>query len=105
LLGDSFAVLTVADPWPSLSALAHALGVRVITVTEVGDDGTLAAWLRAGRADAVLLRPDRVVLDAVPAGGGDFTDTAAWASLLHTTRSPHPLRRTADRSPLRSATP
>ncbi|MGX1372629.1 3-(3-hydroxy-phenyl)propionate hydroxylase [Streptomyces canus] len=103
LLGDSFAVLTAAEPWPSLRALAHALGVRVITVAEIGDDGTLAAWLRAGRADAVLLRPDRVVLDAVPAGGCDFTDTAAWAPLLHTTRSPHPLRRTAGRSLLRSA--
>jgi 3-(3-hydroxy-phenyl)propionate hydroxylase len=104
LLGDSFAVLTAPDPWPSLSALAHALGLRAIPVTEVGDDGTLAAWLRAGRADAVLLRPDRVVLDAVPAGGRDFTDTAAWAPLLHTTRSPLPLHRTVGRSPLRSAT-
>ncbi|SPF06694.1 bifunctional 3-(3-hydroxy-phenyl)propionate/3-hydroxycinnamic acid hydroxylase MhpA [Streptomyces sp. MA5143a] len=104
LLGDSFAVLTAADPWPSLSALTHALGVRAITVADVDDDGTLAAWLRAGRADAVLLRPDRVVLDVVPAGGFDFTGTAAWAPLLSTTRSPHPLRRTAGTSLLRSAT-
>ncbi|MFI6357249.1 hypothetical protein ACIBJF_32415 [Streptomyces sp. NPDC050743] len=41
--------------------------------TAVTDDGTLAARLRAGRADAVLLRPDRVVLDVVPTGGSDFT--------------------------------
>ena len=46
--------------------------------------------MRAGRADAVLLRPDRVVLDVVPAGGGDFTSTADWAALLYTTRSPVP---------------
>ncbi|SOR83862.1 bifunctional 3-(3-hydroxy-phenyl)propionate/3-hydroxycinnamic acid hydroxylase [Streptomyces chartreusis] len=104
VLGDSFTILTTADPWPSLNALAHALGVRAIPVTGLGDDGTLAAWLRAGRADAVLLRPDRVVLDVVPAGGQDFTGTAAWASLLHSIRSPHPPRRTVDISLLRSVT-
>ncbi|WDV56112.1 bifunctional 3-(3-hydroxy-phenyl)propionate/3-hydroxycinnamic acid hydroxylase [Streptomyces coeruleorubidus] len=104
LLGDSFTILTTAEPWPSLSVLAHAIGVRAIPVTGLGDDGTLAAWMRAGRADAVLLRPDRVVMDVVPAGGRDFTDTAAWAALLHTTRSPHPPRRTVEDSPLRSAT-
>ncbi|MEU2265617.1 bifunctional 3-(3-hydroxy-phenyl)propionate/3-hydroxycinnamic acid hydroxylase [Streptomyces olindensis] len=104
VLGDSFTILTTADPWPSLNALAHGLGVRAIPVTGLGDDGTLAAWLRAGRADAVLLRPDRVVMDVVPAGGRDFTGTAAWASLLHSTRSPHPPRRTVDGSLLRSVT-
>ncbi|WP_369230714.1 bifunctional 3-(3-hydroxy-phenyl)propionate/3-hydroxycinnamic acid hydroxylase [Streptomyces sp. R21] len=104
LLGDSFAVLTATEPWPSLNALAHGLGARAIPVTDLGDDGTLAAWLRTGRADAVLLRPDRVVMDVVPAGGRDFTDTAAWAPLLHTTRSPHPPRRTTENVLLRSAT-
>ncbi|MGW2954416.1 bifunctional 3-(3-hydroxy-phenyl)propionate/3-hydroxycinnamic acid hydroxylase MhpA [Streptomyces eurythermus] len=103
VLGDSFSVLTAADPWPSLSALAHGLGVRAVPVTDLGDDGALAAWLRAGRADAVLLRPDRVVMDVVPAGGADFTDTTAWASLLHTTHSPPPPRRTDENSLLRSA--
>ncbi|MFJ3795124.1 bifunctional 3-(3-hydroxy-phenyl)propionate/3-hydroxycinnamic acid hydroxylase [Streptomyces sp. NPDC090088] len=91
VLGDSFAVLTAADgPAPALAALARGLGVRAVPVGAFGDDGTLAAWLRAGRADAVLLRPDRVVLDVVPAGGRAFTDTAAWAALLHTTPSPSP---------------
>ncbi|MFG2961683.1 bifunctional 3-(3-hydroxy-phenyl)propionate/3-hydroxycinnamic acid hydroxylase [Streptomyces sp. NPDC048288] len=91
VLGDSFVVLTAADgPAPALDALARGLGVCAVSVGAVGDDGTLAAWLRAGRADAVLLRPDRVVLDVVPAGGRAFTDTAAWAALLHTTRSPSP---------------
>lgn len=85
VLGDSFTILTAAEPSPSLNALARGLGVRTFPVAGLGDDGTLAAWLRAGRADAVLLRPDRVVLDVVPAGGRDFTDTAAWASLLYTT--------------------
>ncbi|MFI0928610.1 bifunctional 3-(3-hydroxy-phenyl)propionate/3-hydroxycinnamic acid hydroxylase [Streptomyces sp. NPDC021012] len=104
LLGDGFTVLTAAEPWPSLRALAHGLGVPAIPVTDLRDDGTLAAWLRAGRADAVLLRPDRVVMDVVPAGRPDFTDTAAWASLLHTTRSPDPSPRTAEHSLPRSAT-
>ncbi|MGW0191553.1 bifunctional 3-(3-hydroxy-phenyl)propionate/3-hydroxycinnamic acid hydroxylase MhpA [Streptomyces sp. NPDC003362] len=98
LLGDSFTILTVTEPGPSLTALAHGLGVRAIPVTDLNDDGTLAAWLRAGRADAVLLRPDRVVLDVVPAGGRDFTDTPAWAPLLHTTHSPLPPRRTAEKT-------
>ncbi|MFI9568987.1 bifunctional 3-(3-hydroxy-phenyl)propionate/3-hydroxycinnamic acid hydroxylase [Streptomyces rishiriensis] len=104
VLGDSFTVLTAAEPPPSLHALAQALGVRAVPVSDLGDDGTLAAWLRAGRADAVLLRPDRVVMDVVPAGGNDFTGTAAWASLLHTTRGPLPPRRTADDRLLRSVT-
>ncbi|MFF7260443.1 bifunctional 3-(3-hydroxy-phenyl)propionate/3-hydroxycinnamic acid hydroxylase [Streptomyces sp. NPDC008159] len=105
LLGDSFTILTAADPGPWLNALAHGLGTRAIPVTGLGDDGTLTAWLRAGRADAVLLRPDRVVMDVVPAGARSFTDTATWASLLHTTPSPLPTRRTAEKSPLRSVTP
>ncbi|MFH9006059.1 bifunctional 3-(3-hydroxy-phenyl)propionate/3-hydroxycinnamic acid hydroxylase [Streptomyces afghaniensis] len=104
LLGDSFTLLTTAEPWPSLNALAQAIDARAIPVTGLGDDGTLAAWMRAGRADAVLLRPDRVVMDVVPAGGCDFTDTASWATLLHTTRSPHPPRRTVENGLLRSAT-
>ncbi|MDH6589847.1 3-(3-hydroxy-phenyl)propionate hydroxylase [Streptomyces sp. SAI-133] len=104
VLGDSFTILTATDPSPSLNALAHALGIRAIPVTGLGDDGTLAAWLRAGRADAVLLRPDRVVMDVVPTGGRDFTGSPDWAPLLHTTRSPHPPRRTVDNSLLRSAT-
>ncbi|MYS91633.1 MULTISPECIES: FAD-dependent monooxygenase, partial [Streptomyces] len=104
LLGDSFSVLTATSPGPSLTALAHSLGIRALSVTDLGDDGTLAAWMRAGRADAVLLRPDRVVMDVVPAGGPDFTSTADWAALLHTTRSPALAERTAPRSLLRSTT-
>ncbi|MFJ9559345.1 bifunctional 3-(3-hydroxy-phenyl)propionate/3-hydroxycinnamic acid hydroxylase [Streptomyces fuscichromogenes] len=105
LLGDSFTILTGAELPPAPSALARGLGVRTVPVAGLGDDGTLAAWLRAGRADAVLLRPDRVVLDVVPAGGHDFTDTAAWAPLLHTTRSPEPSPRTVEQTLLRSTAP
>ncbi|MGI5459611.1 bifunctional 3-(3-hydroxy-phenyl)propionate/3-hydroxycinnamic acid hydroxylase [Streptomyces sp. CA-249302] len=104
VLGDSFAVLTAADPGPSLTALFRGLGVQAIPVTDLGDDGTLAAWLSAGRADAVLLRPDRIVMDVVPSGGRDFTSTPAWASLLHTTRSPVPSEQAPSKSLLRSTT-
>ncbi|MGW3726840.1 bifunctional 3-(3-hydroxy-phenyl)propionate/3-hydroxycinnamic acid hydroxylase MhpA [Streptomyces sp. NPDC000851] len=84
VLGDSFTVLTAVPPSARTTAVATALGAPTIRIDDLGDDGTLAAWLAAGRADAALLRPDRVVLDTVPAGTGDFTDTAAWAPLLHT---------------------
>ncbi|MEU8825189.1 bifunctional 3-(3-hydroxy-phenyl)propionate/3-hydroxycinnamic acid hydroxylase [Streptomyces sp. NPDC048636] len=76
-LGDGFAVLSAEPPAPSVRAVAEALGARVMLA-----DGALTAWLRAGRADAVLLRPDRVVLDTVPSGAADFTGTAVWAPLL-----------------------
>ncbi|MFD4526249.1 bifunctional 3-(3-hydroxy-phenyl)propionate/3-hydroxycinnamic acid hydroxylase [Streptomyces sp. NPDC058470] len=86
VLGDTFTILTAADPSPSLKALAHGLGTRAVPVGELRDDGTLAVWLRRGRADAVLLRPDRVVMDVVPTNGRAFFDTAVWAPLLCTTR-------------------
>ncbi|TRO59625.1 bifunctional 3-(3-hydroxy-phenyl)propionate/3-hydroxycinnamic acid hydroxylase [Streptomyces sp. IB201691-2A2] len=103
LLGGSFAVLTAVPLSPSLRAVAGGLGARVVPVASLGDDGHLAAWLREGRADAVLLRPDRVVMDVVPSGADDFTDTAGWAALLHSTRKPLPAQRTIDTSLLRSA--
>ncbi|MFD3503612.1 bifunctional 3-(3-hydroxy-phenyl)propionate/3-hydroxycinnamic acid hydroxylase [Streptomyces sp. NPDC058678] len=95
VLGDSFAVLTAVPLMPSTRAVAEGLGARIVPVDEVGDDGTLAAWLHDGRADAVLLRPDRIVLDSVPTGRGGFTDAAAWAPLLCTTHRPALLRSTA----------
>ncbi|MEU2287016.1 bifunctional 3-(3-hydroxy-phenyl)propionate/3-hydroxycinnamic acid hydroxylase [Streptomyces sp. NPDC013178] len=104
LLGDSFAVLTAVPLSPAVRAVADGLGAPTVAVSGLGDDGRLADWLRDGRADTVLLRPDRVVMDVVPSGGHDFTGTAGWASLLHTTRSPFPARRTASKSLLRSTT-
>jgi len=104
LLGDSFAVLTALPLSPSLLAVADGLGARTVPVAGLGDDNRLAAWLRVGRASAVLLRPDRVVMDVVPAGGDTFTDAAGWASLLHTTRSTLSSQRSAEKSLLRSTT-
>ncbi|MFJ8098071.1 bifunctional 3-(3-hydroxy-phenyl)propionate/3-hydroxycinnamic acid hydroxylase MhpA [Streptomyces griseofuscus] len=88
VLGDSFAVLTAVPPTARMTAVATALDALTIHVDDLGDDGTLAAWLVRGRADAVLLRPDHVVMDTVPTGTGDFTGTAVWAPLLHTTHRP-----------------
>ncbi|MGW3291364.1 bifunctional 3-(3-hydroxy-phenyl)propionate/3-hydroxycinnamic acid hydroxylase MhpA [Streptomyces sp. NPDC001002] len=104
LLGDDFVVLTAVPLSPSLTAVADSLGARTVPVTDLGDDNRLADWLREGRATAVLLRPDRVVMDVVPAGGDSFTDSAAWASLLHTTRSPLPTQRSVEKRLLRSTT-
>ncbi|WAU82525.1 bifunctional 3-(3-hydroxy-phenyl)propionate/3-hydroxycinnamic acid hydroxylase [Streptomyces sp. Qhu-G9] len=104
ILGDSFAVLTAVPLAPSLKAVADGLGARVLSAADLGDDGRLTDWLREGRADAVLLRPDRVVMDVVPSGGRDFTGTADWASLLHTTRSPFPSQRIVEKALLRSTT-
>lgn len=85
---DAFVVLTAVPATAQMTAVTTSLGASTIHVDGLDDDGTLAAWLARGRADAVLLRPDRVVMDTVPAGSGDFTDTAAWAPLLHTARRP-----------------
>ncbi|MFD0516251.1 bifunctional 3-(3-hydroxy-phenyl)propionate/3-hydroxycinnamic acid hydroxylase [Streptomyces aureus] len=79
VLGDSFAVLTAVPPTAQMTAVATALGAPTVHIDHLSDDGTLANWLARGRADAVLLRPDRVVMDTVLAGTGDFTDTVAWA--------------------------
>lgn len=97
-LGDSFALLSAVPPAPAVRAVAQALGARMVRIdvpdgatagdTAVIDDGTLAAWLRAARADAVLLRPDRVVMSIVPAAGSGLTGTSAWAPLLYTSRRP-----------------
>lgn len=103
LLGESFSVVTATPLGPSPQAIADALGARTVLATELGDD-RLAAWLRHGRADAVLLRPDRVVMDVVPHSGDDFTATADWAPLLHSTRSPALPQRVVEGSPLRSST-
>ncbi|WP_053710713.1 bifunctional 3-(3-hydroxy-phenyl)propionate/3-hydroxycinnamic acid hydroxylase [Streptomyces sp. NRRL B-3648] len=86
VLEDSFALLTAVPPTPHMTAVATALDAPMIHLDDLHDDGTLAAWLARGRADAVLLRPDRVVMDTVPAGSGHFPDPTVWASLLHTAR-------------------
>ncbi|MDT0423490.1 bifunctional 3-(3-hydroxy-phenyl)propionate/3-hydroxycinnamic acid hydroxylase MhpA [Streptomyces evansiae] len=88
VLGPSFALVSGAPALtPALRPLAAALGARLVPAHGLGDGGALAAWLRAGGADAVLVRPDRVVLDAVPRGGREFAGIAGWAPLLRTGRA------------------
>ncbi|MGW3730977.1 hypothetical protein [Streptomyces sp. NPDC000851] len=84
------AAVTWRAPSALVRAVAEGIGARAVATDSLGDDGTLAAWLRDGRADAVLLRPDRSVLDTVPAGAGCFTDIAGWVPLLCTARRPVP---------------
>jgi 3-(3-hydroxy-phenyl)propionate hydroxylase len=76
VLGSGFALLVAGPVDPGLRTRAHSLGARVVRLATadprpaegvvVADDGTLGAWLRRGRAGAVLLRPDRVVAAVSP---------------------------------------
>ncbi|TPQ22648.1 bifunctional 3-(3-hydroxy-phenyl)propionate/3-hydroxycinnamic acid hydroxylase [Streptomyces sporangiiformans] len=105
VLGDSFAVLTAEPLTPSTRAVAEGLGARIVPVDEAGDDGTLAAWLHDGRAAAVLVRPDRIVLDTVPTGRGGFTDVATWAPLLCTATPPSSRLRSSRGTPIPAPPP
>ena len=76
VLGAGFALLVAGPVEPALARRARALGAVAVRLpgaapdlraVTVADDGTLAAWLRRGRATAVLLRPDRVVVASSPA--------------------------------------
>ena len=62
VLGPGFALLHTGPVDPDLLSRAHHLRAHRINLDGTLDDGTLRAWLRRGRARAVLLRPDRVVL-------------------------------------------
>ncbi|MGI5290315.1 bifunctional 3-(3-hydroxy-phenyl)propionate/3-hydroxycinnamic acid hydroxylase [Nonomuraea polychroma] len=91
VLGDSFAILSLAPLDPVLTALARRLRARVFDLrTTPIDDGTLTRWLLGARAAAVLLRPDRVVLAAAPLAKGTAAitkDAAAWLPLLPPSRT------------------
>jgi 3-(3-hydroxy-phenyl)propionate hydroxylase len=73
-LGNGFALIVAGPVDPGLRERARALGAVTVRLAGPGsglvltDDGTLAAWLRRGRATAVLLRPDRVVMAASATG-------------------------------------
>ncbi|MFD4636259.1 bifunctional 3-(3-hydroxy-phenyl)propionate/3-hydroxycinnamic acid hydroxylase [Lentzea sp. NPDC058436] len=75
LLGSSFAVVA-RELTPGVQAIATAMGAPVVQARELDE------WLAAGRLDAALIRPDRTVLDVVPAGAGEFTGVAGWARLV-----------------------
>jgi 3-(3-hydroxy-phenyl)propionate hydroxylase len=95
VLGPGFAVLTTVVPDAALERLAAQLRAPLLRVGHAGtagpdgtggtvgpgravdDGGVLAAWLDAGGACAVVLRPDRVVL------AGTRSRTAPGAELEH----------------------
>jgi 3-(3-hydroxy-phenyl)propionate hydroxylase len=66
VLGPGFALLVAGPVDDGLRERARALGATTVQLAQpdadITDDGTLAAWLARGRATAVLLRPDRVVM-------------------------------------------
>jgi 3-(3-hydroxy-phenyl)propionate hydroxylase len=70
VLGAGFALLVAGPVDPGLRERARALGAVTVRLGpgpgEVTDDGAVGAWLRRGRASAVLLRPDRIVTAASP---------------------------------------
>jgi 3-(3-hydroxy-phenyl)propionate hydroxylase len=53
------------------------LGTTVVRVDDLSDGGVLARLLDSARADALLLRPDRIV-----AAAGDTPDLRAWRRQL-----------------------
>jgi 3-(3-hydroxy-phenyl)propionate hydroxylase len=61
VLGDGFALVTAQTPEVADRLLAERLGARVYAAEPGGE---LAGWLRRGRAEAAIIRPDRVVLRA-----------------------------------------
>ncbi|QJY48203.1 bifunctional 3-(3-hydroxy-phenyl)propionate/3-hydroxycinnamic acid hydroxylase [Pseudonocardia broussonetiae] len=61
VLGDGFALVSAGPVDAGLRRRADALDAVEVRVD------ALAGWLRAGRASAALLRPDRVVLGVTPA--------------------------------------
>jgi 3-(3-hydroxy-phenyl)propionate hydroxylase len=67
VLGDGYALVTDGEPDPALAERARRLGARTVRLgTDVTDDGGLRAWLAAGGATAVLVRPDRIVQASSP---------------------------------------
>ena len=64
VLGPGFALLRSGPVAGDVLTRARVLGAREVRIGRPGitDDGTLERWLRSGRASAVLLRPDRIVM-------------------------------------------
>jgi 3-(3-hydroxy-phenyl)propionate hydroxylase len=82
-LGGSFAVVSrgrdaTAAFDPQTRAFFDTIGLTVVPA-EADTDGALAALLDDYRADALLLRPDRVI-----AASGDRADLRSWRRLLET---------------------
>ncbi|MGV9799017.1 bifunctional 3-(3-hydroxy-phenyl)propionate/3-hydroxycinnamic acid hydroxylase MhpA [Mycobacterium sp. NPDC003449] len=90
-LGDGFAVITTTPP----SAPEHAALSRrgaVVVVTDPADE--LGRWLRAGRAKAAIIRPDRTVMRAGPDAAALYRVVPTSAGLVsYPTRAGRPSHR------------
>ena len=84
LLGKGFAIVyrgpnRIAAYDPQTREFFDRLGTTVVRVDDVPDGGALARLLDNARADALLLRPDRVV-----AAAAGTPDLRAWQRHLRT---------------------
>lgn len=90
VLGPGFVLLHTGPVDEGLRRRADGFAARRVALAPadaelvVTDDGTLRAWLDGGRATAVLLRPDRVVLAVAP------RLTTPWAPGPAAAGAPHP---------------
>jgi 3-(3-hydroxy-phenyl)propionate hydroxylase len=94
LLGKGFAIVyrgsdRIAAYDPEAREFFDRLGTTVVRVDDLPDGAALARLLDNARADALLLRPDRIVVAAA-----DTPDLRAWrrhlcAAGFHQTQTPH----------------
>ncbi|WP_197694069.1 bifunctional 3-(3-hydroxy-phenyl)propionate/3-hydroxycinnamic acid hydroxylase [Mycobacterium sp. 852002-40037_SCH5390672] len=73
VLGAGFALITTVRPSAADEASLRRRGVDIV-IPQPGD--ALAGWLRRGRANAAMVRPDRTVARA----GRDVTAVCAWTA-------------------------
>ena len=89
LAGGRFALVTMTTPTPAEQSEIERRGATVV-MAATGTD--LGRWLRRGRAQAALVRPDATVQRA-------GRDVASLAAVLASMQLPHPELRSAPRPP------
>lgn len=102
MLGTDFAVIVRGVPAWEERYLAERLGARLVSVTAPGTDaaidgavvvedgdGVLIRWMGRRGIDTVIVRPDRIVLDALSRGDlrhGGLERDAGWLRLVEPRR-------------------
>ena len=102
MLGTDFAVIVRGVPAWEERYLAERLGARLVSVTAPGTDvaidgavvvedcdGVLIRWMGRRGIDTVIVRPDRIVLDALSRGDlrhGALERDAGWLRLVEPRR-------------------
>jgi 3-(3-hydroxy-phenyl)propionate hydroxylase len=101
VLGQDFAVIVRGTPSWDERYLAERLGARLVYVDPAGDahlsddcvhvedvDDVLIRWMDRRRIDAVVVRPDRIVLEAVARDDLSALERdASWLSLVEPRRA------------------